>query len=75
MYPGYPLLHISYAEPTLRLELVMQQQNIEKSSFITTFHSQVMNTLISPIRLVEGHAGWVIVIESVSQDNRGLRIQ
>jgi PAS domain S-box-containing protein len=57
------------------LELVMQQHNLEKISFLTTFHSQVMNTLISPIRLAESAAGWVIVIEPVSQDNRSLRIQ
>ena len=65
----------SRAKLTDGLELVMQQQNLEKVSFLTTFHSQVMNTLISPIRLVEGPAGWVIVIEPVSQDNRSLRIQ
>jgi len=57
------------------LELVMQQHNLEKASFLTTFHFQVMNTLISPIRLVESTVGWVIVIEPVSQDNPGLRIQ
>ncbi len=52
------------------LELVMQQKNLEKISFLTTFHSQVMNTLISPIRLADSAVGWVIVIEPVSQDNR-----
>lgn len=56
------------------LELVMQQKNIEKISLLTAFHSQVMNTSISPIRLVDRVAGWVIVVELVSQDNRGTRI-
>ena len=65
----------SRAKLTDGLELVIQQQNLEKVSFLTTFHSQVMNILVSPIRLVEGPAGWVIVIEPVSQDNRSLRIQ
>ena len=54
------------------LNLVMQQHNLEKISFLSTFHSRVMNTLISPIRLAESAAGWVIVIEPVSQDNRDL---
>jgi len=58
-----------------RLELVMQQKNLEKISFLTTFHSQVMNTIISPIRLADSAIGWVIVVESVSQDNRGTRIE
>ena len=53
------------------LELAMQQNNLEKVSFLTTFNSQVMNTLISPIRLAENTVGWVIVIEPVSQDSRG----
>ena len=53
------------------LEQVMQQMNIEKISFPATFHSQVMNTLISPIRLADSAVGWVIVVEPVSQDNRG----
>ena len=57
------------------LELVMQQKNIEKISFLTNFHSQVMNTIISPIRLADSAVGWVIVVEPVSQDNRGTRIQ
>jgi PAS domain S-box-containing protein len=61
----------SRAKVTEGLELVMQQQNLEKISFLTTFHSQVMNTLISPIRLAESAVGWVIVIEPVSQDNPG----
>ena len=57
------------------LELVLQQQNIEKISFLTPFHSQVMNTIISPIRLVDRAVGWVIVLEPVSQDNRRTEIQ
>jgi PAS domain S-box-containing protein len=61
----------SQAKLTDGLELVMQKQNLEKVSFLTTFNSQVMNTLISPIRLAESTVGWVIVIEPVSQDNRG----
>jgi PAS domain S-box-containing protein len=61
----------SRAKLTDGLELVMQQHNLEKVSFLTTFHSQVMNTLISPIRLAESAVGWVIVIEPVSQNNPG----
>ena len=61
----------SRAKLTDGLELVIQQINLEKVSFLTTFHSQVMNTLISPIRLTESAVGWVIVIQPVSQDNRG----
>ena len=53
------------------LELMLQQSNLEKISFLTTFHSQVMNTIISPIRLADSAVGWVIVIEPISQDNRG----
>ena len=56
------------------LKLVVQQDNLEKISFLTTFHSQVMNTLISPIKLAESIAGWVIVIEPVSQNNCDLPI-
>ncbi len=56
------------------LDLVMEQHNLEKISFLTTFRSQVMNTLISPIRLAESAVGWVIVIEPVSQNRHGLRI-
>jgi PAS domain S-box-containing protein len=52
------------------LELVMQQKNLEKISFPTTFHYQVMNTIISPIRLADSAIGWVIVVEPVLQDNR-----
>ena len=48
------------------LEIVMQQKNIEKISFLTTFHSQVMNTIISPIILDDNAAGWVLVVEPVS---------
>jgi len=59
------------AKLTDGLELVIQQHNLEKVSFLTKFHSQVMNTLISPIRLAESVVGWVIVIEPVSQDNPG----
>jgi PAS domain S-box-containing protein len=61
----------SQAKLTDGLELAMQQHNLEKVSFLTTFNSQVMNTLISPIRLAESAVGWVIVIEPVSQDIRG----
>ena len=61
----------SRAKLTNGLELVTQQFNLEKVSFLTTFHSRVMNTLISPIRLTESAVGWVIVIQPVSQDNRG----
>ena len=57
------------------LELVMQQKNTEKISFLTTFHSQVMNTIISPIRLADCAVGWVLVVEPVSQDNRGTQTQ
>ena len=56
------------------LELMMQQKNLEKISFLTTFHSQVMNTIISPIRLIDITIGWVIVVEPVSQDDRKTRI-
>ena len=56
------------------LELVMQHKNLEKISFLTTFHSQVMNTNISPIRLADSAIGWVIVVEPVSQDNRETKI-
>jgi len=52
------------------LELVIQQSNLEKISFLTTFHSQVMNAIISPIRFAGSASGWVIVIEPVSQDSR-----
>jgi PAS domain S-box-containing protein len=55
------------------LELVQQQNNLEKISFLTTFHSQVMNTIISPIRIADSASGWVIVIEPVSQDCCGNR--
>ena len=57
------------------LELVMQQKNIDKISFITPFHSQVVNTIISPIRLVDRAVGWVVVVEPVSQANRATAIQ
>jgi PAS domain S-box-containing protein len=57
------------------LKLVMQKENLEKISFLTTFHSQVMKILVSPIKLAGSSAGCVIVIEPVSQDNRGLRNQ
>jgi hypothetical protein len=57
------------------LELVMRQHNLEKISFLTTFQFQVVNTIISPIRLADSAVGWVLVVEPVSQDNRGTRIQ
>lgn len=57
------------------LERVMQHTNIEKISFLATFNSQLMNTIISPIRLADSAVGWVLVVESVSQDNRETRIQ
>jgi PAS domain S-box-containing protein len=57
------------------LELVMRQHNLEKISFLTTFQFQVVNTIISPIRLVDSAVGWVLVVEPVSQDNRETRIQ
>ena len=53
------------------LDLVMQQKNIEKISFLATFHSKVMNIIVSPIRLAGSAVGWVIVVEPVSQDSRG----
>jgi PAS domain S-box-containing protein len=53
------------------LELVMQQSNLEKISFLTTFHSQVMNAIISPIRFAGSASGWVIVVEPVSQESPG----
>ena len=56
------------------LELVIQQENLAKISFPTTFHSQVMNTIISPIRLADSAIGWVIVVEPVVQDNRETQI-
>ena len=56
------------------LELVIQQSNLEKISFLTTFHSQVINTIISPIRFAGSVSGWVIVVEPVSQDSSGTRI-
>jgi PAS domain S-box-containing protein len=56
------------------LDLVMQHKNLEKISFLTTFHSQVMNTIISPIRLADCAIGWVIVVEPVPQDNRETKI-
>jgi PAS domain S-box-containing protein len=62
----------SRAKLTDGLELVMQQHKLEKVSLLTSFHFQVMNTLISPIRLAESTVGWVIVIEPVSRDNPGL---
>ena len=55
------------------LELVMQQNNLEKISFLTTFHSQVINTIISPIRFADSARGWVIVVGPVSPDSRGSR--
>jgi PAS domain S-box-containing protein len=57
------------------LDLVTQQNSVEKVSFLTTFHSQVMNTIISRIKLADIAAGWVIVIESVSQDDCSSRFE
>jgi PAS domain S-box-containing protein len=57
------------------LELMMQQKNLEKISFLTTFHSQVMNTIISPIRLADSAISWVIVVGPVVQDNHGILIE
>ena len=67
--------HVSRAKLVDGLELVMQQKNTEKISFLAPFHSQVMNTIISPIRLADSVAGWVIVVEPGSQDNCGTQIQ
>jgi PAS domain S-box-containing protein len=62
--------HRSQAKLAEGLELVMQQKTIDKISFPTTFQSQLMNTIISPIKLGGSAAGWVIVVEPVSQDSR-----
>jgi PAS domain S-box-containing protein len=57
------------------LELLMQQNNIEKTSFLTNFDSQEMNSIISSIRLADSAVGWVIVVEPVSPEKRGAEIQ
>ena len=63
--------HQSRARLLDGLEIARQQKNIEKISFLTPFQSRVMNTIVSPVRLTDSTVGWVLVIESVLQDNRG----
>lgn len=57
------------------LELINPQDNFEKVSFLTTSHSQVINTIISPIKLTGRKAGWVIVRNTVAQDALDQEIQ
>ena len=56
-------IHSNYMALGSVLEDIKKQKNIEKISFLTTFHSQVMNTIISPIILADNAVGWVIVVE------------